>query len=77
MLASIELGGCVAKCTRDAILVEIFNASVGVGGFDADAESLFIVAATSGNLEVVGGDIVSKVEVDAKVVETVDAKVEG
>ena len=69
------MGGWVAKCTREAILVEIFNASVGVGGFDADAESLLIVVATSGNLEVVGGVLVSMVEVDAKVVETVDAKV--
>ena len=48
-------------------MVEIFNASVGVGGFDADFESLLIVVATSGNLEVVGGDVVSMVEVDAKV----------
>ena len=54
MLASIEVGGWVAKYTREAILVEIFNASMGVGGFDADAESLLIVVvATSGNLEVV------------------------
>ena len=55
------MGGWVAKCTREAILVKIFNASVGVGGFDADAESLLIVGATGGNLEVVGGDVVSMV----------------
>ena len=61
------MGGWVAKCTREAILVEIFNASMGVGGFDADFESLLIVVATSGNLEDVGGVVVSMEEVDAKV----------